>query len=200
MVVYLDLGGPRFIPRSFFRSPPRSGRRGVGGPILNSLRNASSPNRAGDWRRRAAIGGIRSAIINVRAVATRERYDKGTYVVHLRNGTKIISSRYYQPALRASTDGLIASADLRLTAAMSRARVRLAPRESTKRHRTMLVQLWPQALRGACTLRRARGRLAVRALVLLPTPPSAVSNSAPGASARMICVSPDVFPRRMIPS
>jgi two-component system, LytTR family, response regulator len=42
----------------------------------------------------------RSAIINVRAVATLERYDKGTYVVHLRNGTKILSSRYYQPALR----------------------------------------------------------------------------------------------------
>lgn len=42
----------------------------------------------------------RSAIINVRAVATVERYDRGTYVVHLRNGTKIISSRYYQPALR----------------------------------------------------------------------------------------------------
>jgi DNA-binding LytR/AlgR family response regulator len=42
----------------------------------------------------------RSAIINVRAVATIERYGKGTHVVHLRNGTKIISSRYYQPALR----------------------------------------------------------------------------------------------------
>lgn len=42
----------------------------------------------------------RSAIINVRAVATLERYDKGTYIVQLRNGTKIISSRYYQPGLR----------------------------------------------------------------------------------------------------
>lgn len=42
----------------------------------------------------------RSAIVNVRAVATIERYGKGTHVVHLRNGTKIISSRYYQPALR----------------------------------------------------------------------------------------------------
>lgn len=42
----------------------------------------------------------RSAIINVRAVATIERYDKGTHVLHLRNGTRIISSRYYQPALR----------------------------------------------------------------------------------------------------
>jgi two-component system, LytTR family, response regulator len=42
----------------------------------------------------------RSAVINVRAIATLERYDKGTYVVHLRSGTKVISSRYYQPALR----------------------------------------------------------------------------------------------------
>jgi len=42
----------------------------------------------------------RSAIVNVRAVATLERYDKSTYLVQLRNGTKIISSRYYQPALR----------------------------------------------------------------------------------------------------
>jgi two-component system LytT family response regulator len=42
----------------------------------------------------------RSAIVNVRAIATLERYDKGTYTVQLRNGTKIISSRYYQPALR----------------------------------------------------------------------------------------------------
>jgi len=42
----------------------------------------------------------RSAIVNVRAVATLERYDKSTYLVQLRNGTKIISSRYYQPAFR----------------------------------------------------------------------------------------------------
>jgi two-component system, LytTR family, response regulator len=42
----------------------------------------------------------RSALINIRAIATLERYGKGTFVVHLRNGTKVISSRYYQPALR----------------------------------------------------------------------------------------------------
>ncbi len=42
----------------------------------------------------------RSAIINIRAVATLERYGKGTYVVHLRSGTKVISSRYYQTGLR----------------------------------------------------------------------------------------------------
>jgi two-component system LytT family response regulator len=42
----------------------------------------------------------RSAIINLRALATLERYGKGTFVVRLRNGTNIISSRYYQPSLR----------------------------------------------------------------------------------------------------
>jgi two-component system, LytTR family, response regulator len=42
----------------------------------------------------------RSAIINVRSVSTLERYDKSTYVVQLRSGDKVISSRYYQPALR----------------------------------------------------------------------------------------------------
>jgi two-component system LytT family response regulator len=42
----------------------------------------------------------RAAIINVRTITTLERYGKGAYVVHLRDGAKIISSRYYQPALR----------------------------------------------------------------------------------------------------
>jgi two-component system LytT family response regulator len=42
----------------------------------------------------------RSALINVRAVATIERYDKGSYVVRMRNGVKVISSRYYLPGLR----------------------------------------------------------------------------------------------------
>ena len=42
----------------------------------------------------------RSALINLRALATLERYDKGTFVVYLKDGTKIISSRYYQPGLR----------------------------------------------------------------------------------------------------
>lgn len=42
----------------------------------------------------------RSAIINIRAIATLERYDKSRYVVQLRSGTTIISSRHYQPALR----------------------------------------------------------------------------------------------------
>jgi two-component system LytT family response regulator len=42
----------------------------------------------------------RAALINVRAVHTLERYGKGTYVLHLKSGAKVISSRYYQPALR----------------------------------------------------------------------------------------------------
>lgn len=42
----------------------------------------------------------RSALINIRAVANMERYGKGTYVLHLRGGAKVISSRYYQPELR----------------------------------------------------------------------------------------------------
>ena len=42
----------------------------------------------------------RSALVNVRAIATLERYGKSAYVVHLKTGAKIISSRYYQPALR----------------------------------------------------------------------------------------------------
>lgn len=50
--------------------------------------------------RHAFVRVRRSALINVRAIATLERYDKGTYVVQLRDGSKVISSRYYQPGLR----------------------------------------------------------------------------------------------------
>jgi two-component system, LytTR family, response regulator len=42
----------------------------------------------------------RSALVNVRAVAKLERYAKGMFVLHLRSGAKIISSRYHQPAIR----------------------------------------------------------------------------------------------------
>jgi two-component system LytT family response regulator len=42
----------------------------------------------------------RSAIVNVGAVGTLERYGKATFLVQLRSGTKIVSSRFYQPALR----------------------------------------------------------------------------------------------------
>jgi two-component system, LytTR family, response regulator len=51
----------------------------------------------------------RSAIINVRALATLERYGKGTFVVQLRSGTKIISSRYYQAGLRQLLGGAAAA-------------------------------------------------------------------------------------------
>ena len=42
----------------------------------------------------------RSALVNVRAVSTLERYAKGMFVVHLRSGAKVISSRYHQTGLR----------------------------------------------------------------------------------------------------
>jgi len=42
----------------------------------------------------------RSALVNVRAVAMLERYAKGMFVVHLRSGAKVISSRYHQAHLR----------------------------------------------------------------------------------------------------
>jgi two-component system LytT family response regulator len=42
----------------------------------------------------------RSAIVNVRAIDTLERYGKSAFIVRLRDGAKIISSRFYQPALR----------------------------------------------------------------------------------------------------
>jgi Response regulator of the LytR/AlgR family len=42
----------------------------------------------------------RSAIVNVRAIATLERYGKSSFVIHLRSGSKVISSRFYQPAIR----------------------------------------------------------------------------------------------------
>jgi two-component system LytT family response regulator len=42
----------------------------------------------------------RSALVNVRAIATLERYAKNSWVLQLRDGTKIISSRYYHPELK----------------------------------------------------------------------------------------------------
>ncbi len=42
----------------------------------------------------------RSALVSVAAVATLERYSKASFVVHLRNGTKVISSRFYHSELR----------------------------------------------------------------------------------------------------
>jgi two-component system LytT family response regulator len=43
----------------------------------------------------------RSAVINVRAIAALERYAKSAYLIRLRGGTKVISSRYYLPSIRA---------------------------------------------------------------------------------------------------
>lgn len=42
----------------------------------------------------------RAVLVNVRAVTALERYAKGMYVVQLRSGTRLISSRYHYHALR----------------------------------------------------------------------------------------------------
>jgi two-component system LytT family response regulator len=42
----------------------------------------------------------RSAVINVRAIAALERYAKSMYLIRLRGGSNVISSRYYLPAVR----------------------------------------------------------------------------------------------------
>jgi two-component system, LytTR family, response regulator len=41
----------------------------------------------------------RSALVNMRAVVTVERYGKGMFTLRLRNGTQLVSSRYYQTDL-----------------------------------------------------------------------------------------------------
>jgi two-component system, LytTR family, response regulator len=43
----------------------------------------------------------RTALVNARAIAALEPYGKGSYVVHLRDGTRLVSSRYAGRALRA---------------------------------------------------------------------------------------------------
>jgi two-component system LytT family response regulator len=42
----------------------------------------------------------RSAIVNVRAVASLERNGKSSFIVHLRSGAAVTSSRFYQSAIR----------------------------------------------------------------------------------------------------
>jgi two-component system, LytTR family, response regulator len=42
----------------------------------------------------------RSAIVNVRAVASLERNGKSSFIVHLRSGANVVSSRFYQHVLR----------------------------------------------------------------------------------------------------
>ena len=41
----------------------------------------------------------RSALVNVRAIVTLERYGKGMFSLRLRNGTQLVSSRYHQADL-----------------------------------------------------------------------------------------------------
>jgi two-component system, LytTR family, response regulator len=43
----------------------------------------------------------RTALVNARAISALEPYGKGSYVVHLQDGTRLISSRYAGRALRA---------------------------------------------------------------------------------------------------
>src|SRR5262249_1001047 len=50
--------------------------------------------------RRGFIRVRRSAIVNVRAVASLERSGKSSFVVHLRSGATVTSSRFYQPGIR----------------------------------------------------------------------------------------------------
>jgi two-component system, LytTR family, response regulator len=50
--------------------------------------------------RRDFIRVRRSALVNVRAVATLERYAKGMYTLRLTSGATVTSSRYHQAALR----------------------------------------------------------------------------------------------------
>jgi two-component system LytT family response regulator len=42
----------------------------------------------------------RSALVNPQAIATVERYAKGMFVLHLRSGARLISSRYHQAEIR----------------------------------------------------------------------------------------------------
>lgn len=43
----------------------------------------------------------RSTVVNVRAIAALERYAKSAYLIRLRDGATVISSRFYLPAIRA---------------------------------------------------------------------------------------------------
>jgi two-component system LytT family response regulator len=49
---------------------------------------------------RAFIRVRRSAVVNVRAVASLERNGKSSFILHLRSGATVTSSRFYQPAIR----------------------------------------------------------------------------------------------------
>jgi two-component system LytT family response regulator len=47
----------------------------------------------------------RTALVNARAISALEPYGKGSYVVHLRDGTRLLSSRYAGRALRVLIEG-----------------------------------------------------------------------------------------------
>jgi two-component system LytT family response regulator len=47
----------------------------------------------------------RTALVNARAITALEPYGKGSYVVHLRDGSRLVSSRYAGRALRAFIEG-----------------------------------------------------------------------------------------------
>ncbi|HEY9014013.1 MAG TPA: LytTR family DNA-binding domain-containing protein, partial [Gemmatimonadales bacterium] len=47
----------------------------------------------------------RTALVNAGSIAALEPYGKGSYVVHLRDGTRLISSRYAGRDLRALVEG-----------------------------------------------------------------------------------------------
>jgi two-component system LytT family response regulator len=47
----------------------------------------------------------RTALVNAAAISALEPYGKGSYVVHLRNGTRLVSSRYAGRALRTLLEG-----------------------------------------------------------------------------------------------
>jgi two-component system LytT family response regulator len=46
----------------------------------------------------------RSALVNTRAIVTLEKYGKGMFVLNLRGGAKLVSSRYHQTGLRELLD------------------------------------------------------------------------------------------------
>jgi two-component system LytT family response regulator len=47
----------------------------------------------------------RTALVNARAITALEPYGKGSYVVHLRDGSRLVSSRYAGRALRVMLEG-----------------------------------------------------------------------------------------------
>lgn len=68
-----------------------------GGPyLMRGTMDRLSERMAG----RSFVRVRRSALVNMRFIASVERYDQRSYVVHLKSGAKVVSSRYYQSGLR----------------------------------------------------------------------------------------------------